>query len=109
MGIEVKKAHTQRAGSYHSGVVETGQSHQADWNSQGGPVESGFSGGGRTVTLRPRESPFANRECYPCGILKHQDLLATIGVALIGGENWTYKGIASRLGISVSEAHAAVK
>lgn len=32
-----------------------------------------------------------------------------IGVALIGPHEWTYEGVASKLGISVSEAHAAVK
>lgn len=32
-----------------------------------------------------------------------------IAVALIGRDEWTYEGIASKLGISVSEAHAAAK
>lgn len=42
-------------------------------------------------------------------MLKPQDLLVAIGVALVGRDEWTYEGIASKLGISVSEAHAAVK
>lgn len=33
----------------------------------------------------------------------------TIGVALTGRDAWTYDGVSSRLGISVSEVHAAVR
>ena len=42
-------------------------------------------------------------------MLKPQDLLVAIGVALIGRDAWTYEALASKLGLSVSEAHAAVK
>src|SRR5690606_6872042 len=70
---------------------------------------SGFSGRGRSIALIPRDSHFANHECYYGGMLKPQDLLVAIGLTLIGGDGWTYEGIASKLGLSVSEAHAAVK
>lgn len=42
-------------------------------------------------------------------MLKPQDLLVAIGIALVGRDAWTYEGVASKLGISASEAHAAVK
>ena len=41
--------------------------------------------------------------------MKPQDLLVAIGLALIGRETWTYEDLAAKLGLSVSEAHAAVK
>ena len=41
--------------------------------------------------------------------LKPQDVLVVMKWALHPGERWTFPGLASALGISASEAHAAVK
>jgi len=41
--------------------------------------------------------------------LKPQDVLVSLKLAALGGAPWTYSSLAEQLGMSASEAHAAVK
>lgn len=51
---------------------------------------------------------FANRE-YRVRMLKAQDIVVAVRLALPAGAEWTYPTLGASVGLSASEAHSAVK
>ncbi len=61
------------------------------------------------TSSKPVLSRFANPEYTRCMALKPQDLLVALKLWVGRNQAWTYPLLARSLGISVSEAHGAVK